>query len=72
MKTGIEYQLTGVEKPKGSGVRSHGDHRMAMTLAVLGASAEGKIVIDDVECVSISFPGFFRALNQVGIKIREI
>ncbi|MBU2559430.1 hypothetical protein KKA03_00870 [archaeon] len=46
----------------GSDVRSYKDHRMAI--------AEGKTMIDDVECVSISFPGFFRALNQVGINMK--
>ncbi len=53
----------------GAEVKSYGDHRMAMALTVLGASAEGKTVIDDVECVSISFPGFFEALNQLGINV---
>jgi len=61
--------ITGTEKLTGSEVKSYGDHRMAMALTVLGASAKGKTVVDDVACVSISFPGFFRALNQVGMKI---
>jgi 3-phosphoshikimate 1-carboxyvinyltransferase len=64
--------ITGAENLKGGEVKSYGDHRMAMVLAVLGASVEGETVIDDVECVSISFPEFFRALNQIGIKIREL
>ncbi|MEE9474258.1 MAG: 3-phosphoshikimate 1-carboxyvinyltransferase [Candidatus Hydrothermarchaeaceae archaeon] len=61
--------ITGIEKLNGAEVKSYGDHRMAMALAVLGASTEGKTVIDDVECVSISFPGFFGALNQLGINV---
>ncbi len=61
--------ITGTEKLTGSEVKSYGDHRMAMALAVLGASAEGKTVVGGAGCVSISFPGFFSALNQIGVKV---
>lgn len=61
--------ITGTERLVGSEVKSYGDHRMAMALTILGANAEGKTVIDDVRCVSISFPEFFRALNKIGIVV---
>lgn len=62
-------KIKGAGKLKGSNVKSYGDHRMAMALAILGASAEGKTVIDDARCISISFPGFFDILNQIGVKV---
>jgi 3-phosphoshikimate 1-carboxyvinyltransferase len=42
----------------GARVASRGDHRMAMSLAVAGASADGETTIRDTDCVETSFPGF--------------
>jgi 3-phosphoshikimate 1-carboxyvinyltransferase len=52
-----------------SEVKSYGDHRMAMALSILGACAKGETVIDDVDCVSISFPGFFDSLKRLGVEV---
>lgn len=46
-------------KIKGGKVNSHNDHRMAMSLAVLGLVSETPIEIDGAEAVSKSYPGFF-------------
>ena len=43
----------------GARVRSHGDHRVAMALAVAGLLADGTTEIEGAECVEISYPGFF-------------
>jgi len=43
-------------------VRSHGDHRMAMALAVAGLAAQGT-EIEDAGCVDISYPSFFDHLT---------
>ena len=48
---------------KGVFVNSHKDHRTAMSLAIAALAAKGDTVIDDAECVAISFPGFFNMLN---------
>lgn len=42
--------------------RSHGDHRIAMSLAVLGISANG-ISITDAECIEVSYPNFYKELE---------
>jgi 3-phosphoshikimate 1-carboxyvinyltransferase len=56
--------------PLGSApVRSHGDHRLAMTLAVAALVAEGPVLIDAAECVADSYPGFERALRKVGVEV---
>lgn len=47
---------------------THGDHRMAMSLAVLAQLADGKSTIDDADCISVSYPNFlddFYGLGQV-------
>ena len=49
----------------GTTVESHGDHRLAMALAVAGLLAEGETVIQDAECAADSFPGFWPLLRGV-------
>ncbi len=39
------------------------DHRMAMSLAVFGAAGKG-VSISDPECVDISYPAFYKILEQ--------
>lgn len=43
---------------KGGNYTSSHDHRMVMALKVAELGADGPIVIDDIECVSKSFPTF--------------
>lgn len=38
------------------------DHRMAMSLAIFGAAAQG-VTLDDETCVDISYPNFFEELS---------
>lgn len=42
---------------------SHDDHRIAMALAILGASGVG-IEIENSECVNISYPTFYNILTR--------
>jgi 3-phosphoshikimate 1-carboxyvinyltransferase len=37
---------------------SHGDHRVAMSMAIAGLRAEGLTSVSDSECIETSFPGF--------------
>lgn len=46
-------------------VDSHGDHRMAMSLAVAGLMSDGEVTIEGAECVAKSYPGFFEALESI-------
>jgi 3-phosphoshikimate 1-carboxyvinyltransferase len=50
---------------KGAQVDSHGDHRIAMALAVAALGAEGETVISGWECVNISFPDFEQTLRYL-------
>jgi len=43
----------------GAVVHSHGDHRLAMALAVAGALASGSTTISGAECVAVSYPNFW-------------
>ena len=55
----------------GGQVDSRGDHRIAMTFAVLGARAQAPIVIDDVRNVATSFPGFTTLARTAGLRFEE-
>lgn len=52
----------------GAEIDSHGDHRIAMTFAVMGLCAQGRTRIKDAECVNISYPGFYGDLKKLGGK----
>jgi 3-phosphoshikimate 1-carboxyvinyltransferase len=46
-------------------VRTHGDHRLAMAFGVLGVLSGRGITVDDPDCVSVSYPGFWTDLARV-------
>ncbi len=50
---------------RGARCQSHGDHRIAMMVAVAALIAEGETFLDGAECVEVSYPGFFEVLNGV-------
>ncbi len=49
----------------GARVQSFGDHRIAMAFAIAGLFAEGETIIQDVDCVNTSYPGFHAQLDQI-------
>lgn len=59
------FHVSGPVSLRGARVRSHGDHRIAMALAVAALCAEGETVIDGWECTDISFPGFAALLREL-------
>jgi 3-phosphoshikimate 1-carboxyvinyltransferase len=50
---------------QGAHVNSHGDHRIAMSLAVAGLIADQTTNIDNAEVVSISYPEFWNTLQTL-------
>lgn len=49
----------------GGDVRSFGDHRLAMALAVAGLCGRGPVRIDEAESVSVSYPAFWDDLERL-------
>jgi 3-phosphoshikimate 1-carboxyvinyltransferase len=49
---------------RGATVQSHNDHRIAMSMAVLGLRT-GDMTIEGAECVEKSFPEFFEHLERI-------
>ncbi len=56
---------------QGGQVASHGDHRIAMALAMAALNAGGPITIRDCANVATSFPGFVGLANTAGLRIGE-
>jgi 3-phosphoshikimate 1-carboxyvinyltransferase len=54
---------------KAAHVASGGDHRVAMTGAILALLADGDSVIEDVDCIATSFPRFVGTLRALGAEI---
>ena len=50
---------------KGAGGRSHGDHRLAMTLGVAGLLASGETEVNGAEDAGVSYPGFWDDLDAL-------
>lgn len=50
----------------GAAIDSHLDHRVAMSFAVAGTICEGKMEIQDAQCVDISYPEFYKDLYLCG------
>lgn len=57
--------INGPASLQGTTVKSHGDHRIAMALAVAGLVAKGRTIIEDSECIAISYPSFEKTLGLV-------
>lgn len=53
------------DRPLRGRIVTHGDHRLAMAFAVLGAAKGNAIEIDDMDCVAVSYPAFWRDLARV-------
>jgi 3-phosphoshikimate 1-carboxyvinyltransferase len=61
-KDGLEIE--GRAELRGARVASFGDHRIAMAFAIAGMFADGETIVQDVECVRESYPGFEKALDE--------
>ena len=57
--------IYGRQRLTGTTVRSGGDHRLAMTLAIAGLIARGDTIVEGAEAVTVSYPGFWSKLATV-------
>ena len=57
-------EITGGSALTGTRCESHGDHRIAMSLAVAGLAARGETTIAGKEWIDTSFPGFEGLLRK--------
>ncbi|MEE9272581.1 MAG: 3-phosphoshikimate 1-carboxyvinyltransferase [Robiginitomaculum sp.] len=56
----------------GGVVKTHHDHRIAMSALILGLGAQQKISIDDESMIATSFPNFFDLMASLGANIERL
>ncbi|MCL1851834.1 MAG: 3-phosphoshikimate 1-carboxyvinyltransferase [Peptococcaceae bacterium] len=57
--------IIGKEKLTGGQTESFGDHRIAMTAAIVSSVCDGNVMIHDADAVRKSYPGFWDDFNTV-------
>jgi len=71
VETGPDYMIVHGGKPlTGALVESYDDHRVAMAMAVAGLFSDGEMQVNEAQCASVSFPGFFEKMNAIGCNFR--
>jgi 3-phosphoshikimate 1-carboxyvinyltransferase len=58
-------------QPEGAHVESHGDHRIAMAVAVAALGASGTVYLRDSHAVEKSYPEFYRDMAVLGAIIHQ-
>ncbi|MGD9495876.1 MAG: 3-phosphoshikimate 1-carboxyvinyltransferase, partial [Armatimonadota bacterium] len=59
-------EIDGPTPLTGATIDSRHDHRIAMCAAVAGLIARGETIVEGVECIATSFPGFAETLRALG------
>jgi len=63
--SGDDIRIEGGRPLVGTAVETHGDHRLAMMLAVAGLIARGETWVRDPGSADVSYPGFFGELERL-------
>jgi 3-phosphoshikimate 1-carboxyvinyltransferase len=63
---------TGTPPAGGGMVKTHMDHRIAMSAIVLGTVTASPVTVDDAGFIDTSFPGFVDLMNGIGAAIRPV
>ena len=58
-------EIVGPNKIIGCAVESYDDHRVAMSMAIIGLFSDLPVIIEDSACVAISFPGFYDKIQEI-------
>lgn len=58
------FIIDGPQPVRGGDVDTHGDHRLAMSMAVAGLWSESEIRVHDTACIATSFPTFVDMLRD--------
>jgi len=63
--------IRGISRLKGNiDVDAHGDHRIAMAMAVAAQRADGEIRIHNAAAIATSFPNFVALAQSIGMNVR--
>ena len=67
-KVAGDYTLEGKVAGGTCRINPHGDHRLAMALALL-CIVTGELIMEDTDCVNKSFPGYWKQLALAGFVV---
>ena len=59
------FIIKGGSKIQSGDVQTFDDHRIAMTFHIASVISDKEIKLDNAECVSISFPAFFKTIENI-------
>ncbi len=63
------FIVDGPARLRGAVVDSHGDHRLAMSLAIAGMIADGETIVVNAEAYRESFPNFVKLMQSLGASL---
>ncbi|NLY04419.1 MAG: 3-phosphoshikimate 1-carboxyvinyltransferase [Campylobacter sp.] len=63
------FKVEGCSEFKPAIIDPHGDHRIAMSFAILGIKSG--MIIKDSKCINISFPNFPLVLKELGVSVED-
>ncbi|HVN59356.1 MAG TPA: 3-phosphoshikimate 1-carboxyvinyltransferase [Bacteroidales bacterium] len=66
---GNRIEIEGVERLKGGKACSHNDHRIAMALASSAVLCDSEVIVEGMECINKSYPGFVDDFRKLGGKV---
>ena len=66
------FEINGGKKPEGGIVHPHGDHRLAMALAVAGLGTERPVYVPEAEFIQESFPNFISTFTDLGADFMKV
>ena len=69
LEDGLE--ITGTGSLQGGRVKSHNDHRIAMSLAIAATRCQGDVYLEGPECVEKSYPDFWDVYKKLGGAVDE-
>jgi 3-phosphoshikimate 1-carboxyvinyltransferase len=61
--------IEGKGKVNGGTIATYNDHRISMAGAMAACIASSDIIIDNVACVSKSYPNFFNDLKELSVSV---
>jgi 3-phosphoshikimate 1-carboxyvinyltransferase len=59
------WRIPGHQRLHGAPIETFSDHRIAMAFAVAALRADGDTLIQNAECIAISYPAFFEDLEKL-------
>jgi 3-phosphoshikimate 1-carboxyvinyltransferase len=76
---GVETEIDGDDlivhgrgRARGGGtVKTHMDHRIAMSALIMGLASENPVAVDEAAFIATSFPGFVELMRSLGAELGE-